>query len=72
MIEPTETESKEELDRLVDAFQKISKEAYSSPQKIINAPSNTTLPRIDEVKASHPKTLCLSWRMEKNRQKSKI
>jgi glycine dehydrogenase subunit 2 len=69
MIEPTETESKEELDKLIDAMKKISREAYSNPTKLKDAPSNTTVTRIDELAASHPKTLCLSWRMEKNKQK---
>lgn len=68
MIEPTETECKEEMDRFVNAFAKISEEAYTTPEKILNAPSQTTVTRIDEIKASHPKTLCLSWRMERNKR----
>ncbi len=67
MIEPTETECKEELDRLVSAFTRISEEAYTAPDRVQNAPSHTTVTRIDDVKASHPKTLCLSWRMERER-----
>ena len=63
MIEPTESYEKEELDRFVDIMRKISKEAYSNPEKILNAPQNTAITRLDEAKASHPKTMTLSWRM---------
>jgi glycine dehydrogenase subunit 2 len=63
MIEPTETFEKEELDRFVEALRRISEEAYSNPETVLKAPSSTTVERLDEVKASHPKTLTLSWRM---------
>jgi len=70
MIEPTETESIEELNKLIEAFKKISEEAFSNPKSVLEAPKNTTVTRIDEVKASHPKTLCLSWKMYKKQQTS--
>jgi glycine dehydrogenase subunit 2 len=68
MIEPTETESIEELNKLIEAFKKSSEEAFSNPRLVLDAPKNTTVTRIDEVKASHPKTLCLSWKMYKKQQ----
>ncbi len=67
MIEPTESMEKEELDRFVEALQKISLEAYSTPDFVKNAPYNAAVTRLDEVKASHPKTMALSWRMYQNR-----
>ena len=67
MIEPTETVEKEELDRFVEALKKISDEAYSNPILVKNAPHNAAVTRLDEVKASHPKTMVLSWRMHQNR-----
>jgi glycine dehydrogenase subunit 2 len=67
MIEPTESMEKEELDRFVDALKKISEEAYSNPDLVKNAPYNAAVTRLDEVKASHPKTMALSWRMHQNR-----
>jgi glycine dehydrogenase subunit 2 len=63
MIEPTETYEKEELDKFADAMQKICEEAYKNPEAVLKAPNNTAVPRLDEVKASHPKTMALSWRM---------
>jgi glycine dehydrogenase subunit 2 len=62
MIEPTETESKEELDKFISSMIRISQEAYSNPEKVLKAPEGTTVTKIDEVKASHPKTLCLNWK----------
>jgi len=65
MIEPTETEPIEELDRFVEGLTLISNEAYTNPKNVLEAPQNTYLRLIDEVKASHPKTVCLSWRMHR-------
>ncbi len=67
MIEPTESIEKEELDRFFEALKKISDEAYSNPDLVKNAPYNASVTRLDEVKASHPKTMILSWRMYQNR-----
>ncbi|MFX0117653.1 MAG: aminomethyl-transferring glycine dehydrogenase subunit GcvPB, partial [Candidatus Hodarchaeota archaeon] len=64
MIEPTETEPKEELDHFVDALKKISKEAFANPDLVLNAPHNTSVSKLDDVKAAHPKTMRLSWRMK--------
>jgi glycine dehydrogenase subunit 2 len=67
MIEPTETFEKEELDRFADALQKICEEAYKNPEAVLKAPYNTAVSRVDEVKASHPRTMALSWRMLQKR-----
>jgi glycine dehydrogenase subunit 2 len=63
MIEPTESFEKEQLDRFANAMERICEEAYSNPENILKAPHNTAVPRLDEVKASHPRTMALSWRM---------
>src|SRR3990172_3310573 len=52
MIEPTETETKETLDRFIDAMINISKEADEKPDMVRDAPQNTRLGRLDEVKAA--------------------
>jgi len=61
MIEPTETEPLEALDEFIEAMKMISELAYSDPEEVLKAPTNTTIGRLDEVRASHPKTICLSW-----------
>jgi glycine dehydrogenase subunit 2 len=68
MIEPTETFEKEELDRFVDTMRRICEEAYTNPDVVLTAPHNTAVSRLDEVKASHPTTMTLSWRMHLARQ----
>ncbi len=62
MIEPTESFEKEELDRFVGVLRKIAEEAKTSPEVVLEAPQNTAVRRLDEVKASHPRTMVLSWR----------
>ena len=69
MIEPTESFEKEELDRFVKVLKRISDEAYSTPDVVLEAPKNTAVTRLDEVKASHPKTMALSWKMYLKRSK---
>jgi glycine dehydrogenase subunit 2 len=71
MIEPTETFEKEEIDRFADTMLKICEEAYTNPDVVLKAPHNTAVSRLDEVKASHPKTMTLSWRMNSAKQGTK-
>jgi glycine dehydrogenase subunit 2 len=68
MIEPTETSDKKELDEFVEAVKSISEEAYTHPEVVMKAPVNTSTSKLDEVKASHPKSMTLSWRMYKKRR----
>ncbi len=70
MIEPTESFEKEELDRFIEVMKRISEEAYSSPEKILKAPHNTAIRRLDEARASHPRTMRLSWKMHLKKAES--
>jgi glycine dehydrogenase subunit 2 len=58
MIEPTETESKETLDAFADALIRIAEEAHTEPETLKNAPHNTPVGRLDEVKAAKELVLC--------------
>jgi len=58
MIEPTETESKETLDAFAEALIKISEEAHSNPELLKDAPHQTPVSRLDEVKAARDLVLC--------------
>lgn len=51
MIEPTETESRETLNRFIDAMEHIAGEVESDPDILKNAPVTTIVTRLDEVKA---------------------
>lgn len=58
MIEPTETESKETLDRFAEALIKIAEEAHTTPKLLKDAPHQTPVGRLDEVKAAKELVLC--------------
>jgi glycine dehydrogenase subunit 2 len=57
MIEPTETESKLELDQFVEAMISISREVEADPQLVKNAPYGTRTSRVDEVTAARKPVL---------------
>ena len=52
MIEPTETESKRELDLFADAMISIAREAETDPEIVRTAPHGTRTSRVDEVTAA--------------------
>ncbi len=60
MIEPTETESKEELDNFVDIMKKIAYEVTVDPGLVNGAPYTTPVTRVDEVNAARYLNLCWS------------
>jgi glycine dehydrogenase subunit 2 len=60
MIEPTESESREELDAFVEAMLKIRAEAEENPQALKSAPHSTPVRRLDEVAAARRPRL--RWR----------
>mgnify|MGYP000073555759 FL=1 len=68
MIEPTEAAPLEDLDRYAEAMRSILAEAREEPEKVLGAPYNTSVRRVDEVRASHPRTMALSWRMLRSRR----
>ncbi|MBQ1303187.1 MAG: aminomethyl-transferring glycine dehydrogenase subunit GcvPB [Firmicutes bacterium] len=57
MIEPTETESKETMDGVIDAFIQIYKEIIDNPQAVAASPVTTPVRRLDEVKAAREPVL---------------
>lgn len=60
LIEPTETETRETLDRFVEAMIQIRQEAVTEPETVKLAPHTLPLRRLDEVRAAkHPD---LAWR----------
>lgn len=59
MIEPTESEPLEVLDEYAAALNSIA--ASLGNREVADAPRNTAVGKIDEVKASHPATLKVRW-----------
>lgn len=60
LIEPTETESKEELDSFIEAMIAIYTEAKNNPELVKNAPYTLPVRRLDDVKAA--RELDLAWK----------
>ncbi|UJR84952.1 aminomethyl-transferring glycine dehydrogenase subunit GcvPB [Sandaracinus amylolyticus] len=57
LVEPTETETRQALDRFVDAMSAISKEAHEEPETVKKAPHLTRLRRLDETRAARKPVL---------------
>ncbi len=57
MVEPTETEPVEELDRFVEAVKAVVKEAAEDPETVKTAPHNAYRRRMDEVTAARSPVL---------------
>jgi len=60
MVEPTETEGREELDLFIDAMKSIAAEAAEDPEVLKHAPLTTKVGRLDEVAAARKPVL--RWR----------
>jgi glycine dehydrogenase subunit 2 len=52
MIEPTETECKEDIDQFIATMKEIAREAREEPDKVRNAPQLSKVRRLDEVHAA--------------------
>ncbi len=57
MIEPTETESKENLDVFIESMKAIAKEVLERPQAILDAPRKPKVSRLDETTAARKPVL---------------
>ena len=62
MVEPTETESREELDLFIDAMKSINEEAAENADILKSAPHTTKVGRLDEVAAARKPVL--RWKPE--------
>jgi glycine dehydrogenase subunit 2 len=61
MIEPTESESREECDLFIDAMRAIAEEAATNPELVKTAPHATRVGRLDEVAAARKPVL--RWKL---------
>ena len=60
LIEPTETEAKEELDGFIKAMEDIASEARTQPEMVKGAPHTLPVKRLDDVRAA--RELDLTWK----------
>ena len=63
MIEPTETESRDELDAFIAAMLAIAHEAEENPELVKTAPHNARIRRVDEAAAARKPVL--RWKSAK-------
>jgi glycine dehydrogenase subunit 2 len=63
MIEPTETESKETLDRFVEGMRAVAEQAKSDPDGVKAAPARPFRARLDETRAARKPVL--RWRPDR-------
>jgi glycine dehydrogenase subunit 2 len=66
LIEPTETESKQDLDAFVEAMVAILEEARTNPELIKAAPHTMSVKRLDEVKAA--RELDIVWKKKDSKE----
>jgi len=57
MIEPTETEGRETLDRFIEAMERVAKEAGEEPGLLHEAPHKTPVRRLDQTHAAREQVL---------------
>jgi glycine dehydrogenase subunit 2 len=62
LIEPTETENKQNLDGFCDAMIQIAKEAKEEPELVTNAPHTAPINRLDEAAAN--RNVNIKWTAE--------
>ena len=67
MIEFTETEAPEEIEAYAEALREIESEAREAPEEARRRPRNTSVSRVDQVLANHPRSLAPSWRVYRRR-----
>jgi glycine dehydrogenase subunit 2 len=60
LVEPTETEAKQELDRFVEIMRAIKDEAENQPDLVKQAPHTMPVKRLDDVRAA--RELDLAWK----------
>jgi glycine dehydrogenase subunit 2 len=60
MVEPTETESRQTLDRFIEAMRAIDEELRENPEEVRAAPERAKVKRLNEAKAARQPDLC--WR----------
>ena len=67
MIEFTESEPAEGIREYAEALREIAEQAYRSPEEVKRAPRNTSVARVDDRYANHPRTVTPSYRVYRRR-----
>lgn len=68
--EPAESITKEDLDKFAEVFNRLSNEAYTTPEIFKHAPYNCTIGRIDSTYSKDPKKWAMTWRAHLRKSRS--
>ncbi len=66
MVEPTETETKKDLDAFIEAMKRIAQEASEAPDVVKSAPQGSYVRRLDETAAA--RNPVLRWEVDEERK----
>ncbi|NOZ89453.1 MAG: glycine dehydrogenase subunit 2 [Crenarchaeota archaeon] len=69
MIEFTESEPPRGIEEYAEALREIAEEAKRQPDRVRGAPRNTSVARVDDVYANHPRSVTPSYRVYVRRQR---
>ena len=65
--EPTESYSKADIDEYVDTLKHVCQEAYTDPEKVLNAPYNAPISKLESDHIQDYTQLAVTWRAYKRR-----
>ncbi|MEM4557426.1 MAG: aminomethyl-transferring glycine dehydrogenase subunit GcvPB [Desulfurococcaceae archaeon] len=68
----TETETPENVEKYAERLKEISNIAYSNPSETKQWPVNTSVSRVDVVRANHPRYVTPTWRVHVRRMKGEL
>lgn len=68
----TETETSENVEKYAERLREISGIAYSNPSEAKQWPVNTSVTRVDVVRANHPRYVTPTWRVHVKRSKGEL
>jgi glycine dehydrogenase subunit 2 len=69
--EPCESFSKADIDEFTGVFEELSREAYETPELILNAPYNCAIKKIKPVNPDDYESLALTWRAWRKKENKK-
>jgi glycine cleavage system P protein (glycine dehydrogenase) subunit 2 len=61
-LEPSDSYSRADLDQYAEILAEISREAYASPETVIDSPQRSTVHRMDQAPHDDPERWALTWR----------
>jgi glycine dehydrogenase subunit 2 len=69
-LEPSESYSRADLDEYAEIIAEISREAYESPETVLEAPHASTVHRMDPAPHDDPERWALTWRAYARKRES--